>query len=124
MVDIVVFIAFLMVFMRITAMIGTVSVFFPTGTPNLAKVGMGLLMAMIVTPVIDVNSIPTITNTGTLIVLMGKEIILGLCLGYICLLYTSRKRKRGPRLYRKGLRRRRIKKISSSMCYIRSTCTG
>ncbi|MDU1413209.1 MAG: fused FliR family export protein/FlhB family type III secretion system protein [Clostridium sp.] len=89
MVDIVVFIAFLMVFMRITAMIGTVSVFFPTETPNLAKVGMGLLIAMIVTPVIDVNSIPTITNTGTLIVLMGKEIILGLCLGYIVNLIFS-----------------------------------
>lgn len=83
MVDVLQFIVFLMVFMRVTALVSTVSAFFPTGTPNHAKVGIGLLSAIIIAPTIEPGALPSVINTGTLALLMGKEILLGIILGFI-----------------------------------------
>lgn len=83
MVNVFQFIVFLMVFMRVTSLVSTVSAFFPIGTPNLAKVGIGLISAMIIAPSIDPGMLPSVINTGTLALLMGKEIILGITLGFI-----------------------------------------
>ncbi len=58
-------------------------VFFPAGTPNTMKVGVSAVIAMILSPVISVENLPEITSFIGLIPLISKEIILGLCLGYI-----------------------------------------
>jgi len=83
------FIAFLMVFMRITSLIFTVPTFFPTGTPNIAKIGVGLIISMILSPIVSTEALPEISNIFVLIVLIGKEVIIGICLGYIVNLLFS-----------------------------------
>jgi len=83
------FIAFLMVFMRITSLIFTVPTFFPTGTPNIVKIGLGLIISLILSPIISTEALQEINNIFVLIVLIGKEIIIGICLGYIVNLLFS-----------------------------------
>ncbi len=72
-----------MVFLRITSLLFTVSAFFPTGTPRIMRIGIGLFISIIITPIINTDALPEIVNTGTLIFLMCKEIAVGLSLGYI-----------------------------------------
>lgn len=78
-----------MVFMRITSLIFTVPAFFPAGTPSMMKIGIGLILSMILLPIINREALPEVTSTAVLIILMGKEIIIGLCLGYIINLMFS-----------------------------------
>lgn len=89
MVDILMFIAFLMIFMRITSLLFTIPAFFPTGTPNIVKIGLGFIISMILSPVISTETLPEIDSMLVLIMLMGKEIIIGVCLGYIVNLMFS-----------------------------------
>ncbi|MEG0307341.1 MAG: fused FliR family export protein/FlhB family type III secretion system protein [Clostridium sp.] len=89
MVDILMFIGFLMVFMRITSLIFTVPAFFPTGTPSMMKIGLGLILSIILSPLINREALPETIGTATLIILMGKEVIIGLALGYIINLMFS-----------------------------------
>ncbi|MEW8992974.1 fused FliR family export protein/FlhB family type III secretion system protein [Clostridium sp.] len=89
MVDILMFIAFLMIFMRITSLLFTVPTFFPTGTPSIAKIGVGLIISMILSPIISTEALPEINNIFVFTMLIGKEIMIGICLGYIVNLLFS-----------------------------------
>lgn len=81
-------IVFILVFCRLTSFIVYVPAFFPSGTPQRVKVGLSLILTFIFVPLINISTI-TVNSSGVFIVLIAKEILIGLTLGFITTLCFS-----------------------------------
>lgn len=77
------FLALLFIFLRLTTFLAIVPVFFPTGTPNHLKIGLGLILSFMVIPGVDYVTVAKISNNLDIVMLAMNEIITGLVLGYI-----------------------------------------
>ncbi|GAA0746215.1 fused FliR family export protein/FlhB family type III secretion system protein [Clostridium oceanicum] len=75
--------AIVLISLRLLAFFIMVPIFFPKGTPNLLKVFLGLVMAYILIPGIDISGVNTITTPIPLILNCINEIVAGFTLGYI-----------------------------------------
>lgn len=76
------FLIFILVFTRLTSFIFYVPLFFPSGVPQRYKVVLSLLLTFVMVPIIGKNA-PEINNNLYFIVLICKEISVGLLLGFI-----------------------------------------
>lgn len=76
------FLIFILIFFRLTAFIYSVPVFFPIGIPQRYKVGIGLMLALIFMPIISGN-VAVINDIFIFIIMIFKEILVGLLMGFI-----------------------------------------
>ncbi|MEG0772964.1 fused FliR family export protein/FlhB family type III secretion system protein [Clostridium sp.] len=83
MINLALFIGFLMIFIRITSLIFSVQAFFPSDTPVLLKIGFSMVISMIIAPLVDLNAVGEISGILQLVPLMFKEVIVGLSMGFI-----------------------------------------
>ncbi|MGL4730161.1 MAG: fused FliR family export protein/FlhB family type III secretion system protein [Clostridium sp.] len=76
------FLIFILVFVRLITFIAYVPLFFPSGVPQRYKIGLALILTLIMTPIVGKNIIE-INNIMIFIMLILKEIVVGLLLGFI-----------------------------------------
>lgn len=76
------FLIFILVFVRLITFIAYVPLFFPSGVPQRYKIGLALILTLIMTPIVGKNIIE-INNIMIFIMLILKEIAVGLLLGFI-----------------------------------------
>lgn len=89
MIDFALFLVFILVFLRLTALIFSVQAFFPSDTPALLKIGLSLVISMIISPLMDQSTVSNITNLMLLVPLGFKEIAVGLSMGFVINLIFS-----------------------------------
>lgn len=83
MIDTSYFLALTFIFIRITAVLVVTKVFFPSGTPNILKGVLGMILSMSIIVGIDYSNVAEITSNYALVANMVTEVILGCVLGYI-----------------------------------------
>lgn len=76
------FLVFILIFARLTSFVLYVPFFFPNGVPQRYKIGLSLILTFILVPIVGRN-IVAINDIFTFSVLIGKEILIGLLLGFI-----------------------------------------
>jgi flagellar biosynthetic protein FliR/FlhB len=81
-IDVTYFTAFIFVFIRMISYFGIVSVFFPKGFPNTAKVALIAILAFMLLPGINYTGL-SINNNYQFITTAGAEVVTGLTLGYL-----------------------------------------
>lgn len=77
------FLAVILVFLRLIGFFAVIPVFFPKGLPNVAKVGLTVIMAFILVPGVDYSRIGTISSNMQFFVSAFDEVVTGLVLGYV-----------------------------------------
>ncbi|MFA9398592.1 MAG: fused FliR family export protein/FlhB family type III secretion system protein [Clostridiaceae bacterium] len=82
MIDTSYFLALILVFLRIITFTALVPIFFPTGTPNQVKVGFSLIIAYILVPSIDIQTLNQINNIYYFAFQCIAEVTTGLTLGF------------------------------------------
>jgi flagellar biosynthetic protein FliR/FlhB len=88
-IDVVLFITFLMVFFRLTSLILSVQSFFPSETPAILKIGFSAIVSMIITPLIDSSTVPAVNQLLDFLPIIFKEIIVGLSMAFVINLIFS-----------------------------------
>ncbi|OAA89284.1 fused FliR family export protein/FlhB family type III secretion system protein [Clostridium coskatii] len=83
------FTALILVSIRIFSFFILVPIFFPSGIPNVVKVGLTVVMAYILMPGIDYSSISSIDNTMFFVMNCLNEAAAGLTLGFLTSLCFS-----------------------------------
>lgn len=83
------FTALILVSIRIFSFFILVPIFFPSGIPNVVKVGLTVVMAYILMPGIDYSSISSIDNTMFFVMNCLNEVAAGLTLGFLTSLCFS-----------------------------------
>lgn len=83
MIDTSYFLTLTFIFIRITAVLVVTKVFFPSGTPNILKGVLGMILSMSIIVGIDYSNVAEITSNYALVANMVTEVILGCILGYI-----------------------------------------
>ncbi|QXE20286.1 fused FliR family export protein/FlhB family type III secretion system protein [Clostridium sp. 001] len=83
------FTALILVSIRIFSFFILVPIFFPSGIPNVVKVGLTVVMAYILMPGIDYASISSIDNTMFFVMNCLNEVAAGLTLGFLTSLCFS-----------------------------------
>ena len=76
------FLVFILIFTRLTSFVLYVPFFFPNGVPQRYKIGLSVILTFILVPIVGRN-IVAINDIFTFSVLIGKEILIGLLLGFI-----------------------------------------
>lgn len=82
-----------LVFARLTAFVYLIPFFSIKGTPNLVKIGLGVFLTLLLLPGISAAAVPTDLLPYSLLVI--KEVLTGLALGYVTLLTFSAVRMAG-----------------------------
>lgn len=72
-----------MVLLRVSAFVMGIPIFFPKGTPAMAKVGFCVIFTFLILPGVNYENVSLITNNASLIIFSIDEVITGLTLGYI-----------------------------------------
>ncbi len=80
---------FLGIFSRVTGFLVTIPIFSTNNIPSYIKIGLSLLVSLIVFPTIEVAVPIAQTEFFQLMILIVKEILTGLILGFICYLFFS-----------------------------------
>ncbi|NLK94054.1 MAG: fused FliR family export protein/FlhB family type III secretion system protein [Clostridiales bacterium] len=83
MLDTAYFLAIFFIFIRITSFFIVCRVFFPSGTPNIMKGVLGIILAYSIVSGLDYNSLLDISNNYMLAYYMISEVLCGLLLGFI-----------------------------------------
>ena len=83
MINTVYFLAVLMVFLRLVTFCAAVPIFFPKGTPNVMKIFIAGILALVIAPVVSTSNLDSVNNNLQLMVIAVNEVITGLVLGYI-----------------------------------------
>ena len=83
MIDTAYFLAVALIFLRLTAFLAVVKVFYPTGTPVILKACLGLLLSYGVVTGMDYSNVLEISNNFMLAYYMVNEVICGLILGFV-----------------------------------------
>jgi flagellar biosynthetic protein FliR len=73
----------LMTFMRVSGFIFTAPVFGSQFIPRVVKVWMAVLIALALTPMVDFSNLPPIGSLAYF-VLAGREVLIGILIGFIC----------------------------------------
>ncbi|MBU3142295.1 fused FliR family export protein/FlhB family type III secretion system protein [Clostridium sp. CF012] len=77
------YLGFIMVLLRISAFVMGIPIFFPKGTPAMAKVGFCVVFTFLILPGVNYENVSLITNNTGLVIFCIDEVITGLTLGYI-----------------------------------------
>lgn len=83
MLDMTYFIAFFLVFLRVTAFFTALSVLFPEGFPNQAKIAFSAILAFFIMASINYSGMSGVNNTFVFVEMCMCEVITGLVLGYL-----------------------------------------
>jgi flagellar biosynthetic protein FliR len=78
---------FALVLLRISAFVIAWPVFSVYSVPQVAKVLLAVTLAMLMFPVIDRTGLQGTAFSNDIIWLAGKEVMIGLCLGFVCRLF-------------------------------------
>ncbi|WP_425514023.1 fused FliR family export protein/FlhB family type III secretion system protein [Clostridium frigoris] len=83
MTNMVYYLGFIMVLLRISAFFMSLPIFFPKSAPAMLKVGFCIVFTYIIMPGINYQNVNLITNNATLIIFCVSEVVTGLMLGYL-----------------------------------------
>lgn len=76
-----------MVFILVLARVGTAVALFPIfssmNIPVLAKVGTSVFLSLLIVPLLTSSVVPTVANTNAILLSIGKEVAVGLILGFL-----------------------------------------
>lgn len=76
-------VGFILIFFRLSSFFMVVPVFFPAGTPNIAKVGFCFLITYIFMPLVDITHLGSNITLLMIIIYSVSEVLVGISLGYI-----------------------------------------
>ena len=76
-------VGFILVFFRLSSFFMVVPVFFPSGMPNVAKVGFCFVITYIFMPLVDITHLGSNITLLMIIIYSVSEVIVGISLGYI-----------------------------------------
>lgn len=83
MIDTAYFLGLTLIFIRFATFFLVVKIFYPSGTPNILKGALGIILSFFVISGIDTNSLLDISNNYMLISCIISEVMSGLILGFV-----------------------------------------
>ena len=83
MINTVYFLTVLMAFLRMLTFCSTVPIFFPKGTPNVMKIFIAGVLAFVIVPSINTDSMALVDSNIQILIIAANEVITGLMLGYL-----------------------------------------
>ncbi len=82
------FIAFLIVFMRMSGLIGFNPIFGRRNVPDMVKIGLSLIFALLVYTYSDITYIGQISTTVEIVTICLTELIIGVVMGFVVSLFS------------------------------------